>query len=88
MSISTSIVIFGASGDLTRRKLIPALFNLYRKGRMPENFQIVGFSGTPYEAEAFRAHLREGVEQLAQYSFTKKEWDAFAPCLFYVSGNI
>jgi glucose-6-phosphate 1-dehydrogenase len=88
VSISTSIVIFGASGDLTRRKLIPALFNLFRKGRMLENFQIVGFSGTPYDGDAFRTHLREGVTQLAQYTFSKKEWDAFAPHLFYVSGNI
>ena len=44
----TTVVIFGASGDLTRRKLIPALFNLYRKGRLPANTRIVGFARRPW----------------------------------------
>ena len=47
MTESTLIVIFGASGDLTRRKLIPALYNLYLKKRMPANFTIVGVSRSP-----------------------------------------
>ncbi len=47
-SLSTTIVIFGASGDLTERKLIPALFSLYRKNRLPENLHIVGNSRTTY----------------------------------------
>ncbi len=45
---STSIVIFGATGDLTQRKLLPALFNLRCKGHLPSNTNILGFSRTPY----------------------------------------
>ncbi len=42
--MNKTIVIFGATGDLTHRKLIPALYNLYRKGRLTEGFRIVGFA--------------------------------------------
>lgn len=47
MSKPTTIIIFGASGDLAQRKLIPALFSLYRKNRLPADFRIVGFASTP-----------------------------------------
>ena len=63
--LPTSIVIFGASGDLTQRKLIPSLFNLCRKDRLPDKFRIVGHSKTPFTDEQFRAHLAEGVKELA-----------------------
>ena len=43
MNPTTTLVIFGASGDLTRRKLIPALFELHRKGRLPQGFRLLGF---------------------------------------------
>ena len=46
MSETNAIVIFGASGDLTRRKLMPSLYDLFRKGRLPENWRIVGVSRT------------------------------------------
>ncbi len=84
---STSIVIFGASGDLTRRKLIPALFHLYLKGHLPESFRIVGFSGTPYGHAAYRAHLLEGIKQFAGYKFKDADWERFAASVFYISGN-
>jgi glucose-6-phosphate 1-dehydrogenase len=87
MTPSTSIVIFGASGDLTRRKLVPAFFHLFLKGRLPETFRIVGFSGTPYTHTAYRAHLLKGVEIFATFSFKKGEWQRFAACIFYISGN-
>src|SRR5215216_672970 len=57
--LPTSIVIFGASGDLTQRKLIPSLFNLYCKGRLPKTFRIVGYGGTAFTEDKFRAHLKE-----------------------------
>ena len=83
----TSIVIFGASGDLTQRKLIPSLFNLFRKGRLPKQFQIVGYGGTAFTEEQFRAHLAEGLKQFASFKYTDEEWNNFAARLFYQQGR-
>jgi glucose-6-phosphate 1-dehydrogenase len=85
--LPTSIVIFGASGDLTQRKLVPSLFNLFRKGRMPKQFRIVGHSKTPFSDEKFQSHLADGVKQFASYKYTQDEWNNFAPQLFYQAGS-
>jgi glucose-6-phosphate 1-dehydrogenase len=85
--LPTTIIIFGASGDLTRRKLIPSLFNLFRKRRTPKKLQIVGFGGTEFSDEQFRAHLNQGAKEHAGYSFTEEEWNIFAPNLSYLSGK-
>ena len=71
-SNSTSIVIFGASGDLTARKLVPALFNQYRKGRLPKNFHIVGTARSEIRHEQFRDKMRRGVEELANFESPEK----------------
>jgi glucose-6-phosphate 1-dehydrogenase len=78
-----SIIIIGASGDLTQRKLIPALFHLYLKGRLPRHFNIIGLSRTPYPHDQFRAHLREGLTS----NGSPQEWEAFAEHISYVAGN-
>jgi glucose-6-phosphate 1-dehydrogenase len=83
----TTIVIFGASGDLTQRKLIPSLFNLFRKRRTPKKFQIVGFGGTEFSDDQFREHLHAGMKEYAGYEFTDEEWNIFAPNLYYMSGK-
>lgn len=83
----TSIVIFGASGDLTQRKLIPSLFNLFRKRRTPKRLQIVGFGGTDFTDEGFRAHLLEGLKKFASFQYKEEEWSIFAPNLHYVCGK-
>jgi glucose-6-phosphate 1-dehydrogenase len=85
--IPTSIIIFGASGDLTRRKLIPSFFNLFRKRKTPKDFHIIGFGGTDFSDEAFRTHLRQGLDQFASYEFSEEEWSLFAPRLSYVQGG-
>lgn len=82
-----TIVIFGASGDLTQRKLVPSLFNLYRKGRMPKQFRIVGYGNTEFSHDQFCAHLEEGVKQFASFEFKKEEWDSFVPNLDYLQGR-
>ena len=87
-SIPTSIIIFGASGDLTRRKLIPSLFNLYLKERLPKKFRVFGYSGTSYSDQEFRSRLQSGVDEFATYEFDKSDWDSFAQQLTYQSGNI
>jgi glucose-6-phosphate 1-dehydrogenase len=83
----TTLIIFGASGDLTQRKLIPSLFNLFRKRRTPKNIRIVGFGGTAFTDEQFREHLHKGLLDFASYSFTDEEWNIFAPNLFYFTGK-
>ena len=85
--LPTSIVIFGASGDLTQRKLLPSLFNLYRKGRMPKQFRIIGYGNTAFSDDQFRTHLEEGVKQFASFEFKAEEWANFAPNLSYLQGR-
>ena len=85
--IPTSIIIFGASGDLTQRKLIPSFFNLFLKRKTPKNFYIVGYGWTPFTDKQFREHLRHGLDKYASYKFTEEEWSLFAPCLHYHQGK-
>ncbi|MDT8304381.1 MAG: glucose-6-phosphate dehydrogenase [Anaerolineae bacterium] len=82
-----TVVIFGASGDLTQRKLIPALFNLYCKDRLPAEFNIVGFAHTGFSDEAFREHLQEGMQQFAAENYEAAAWASFARRLWYVPGS-
>lgn len=88
MADSTTIVIVGGSGDLNRRKLTPALFNLHRKDRLPKPLRIVGSSGTPYDHAAFRELLRKGLDEFATFKFTEKEWQEFSKCIYYLPGHV
>lgn len=88
MSDTTTIIIFGASGDLTRRKLIPALLNLYCKGRLPEGCQIVGVSRTPYSDEEFRTQLEESMKILAPDKYNAEDWAEFSQNVKYFPGNL
>src|SRR3989454_12040870 len=73
-----AMVIFGATGDLTRRKLVPALYNLARAGHLPAEFAVVGFARSAGEDAAFRQELREGVEEFSRTGFDAETWVAFA----------
>jgi glucose-6-phosphate 1-dehydrogenase len=84
----TTIIIFGASGDLTRRKLVPALYNLYRKNRLPADTRIVGFARRPYDDDDFRARMREGVAQFSGIPIDPLVWERFAANLSYVRGDL
>lgn len=86
-NLPISIVIFGASGDLTERKLIPSLFNLFLKERMPKQFRIVGYGNTAFTDEQFRTHLEEGMKEFASYKYSEKEWNDFASNLAYQQGR-
>jgi glucose-6-phosphate 1-dehydrogenase len=83
----TSIVIFGASGDLTQRKLIPGLYNLFAKGRLPETFRIVGVSRSEFSHDDFRGKMREATEKFAGSNFNAETWDKFAPCIYYLPAD-
>lgn len=83
-----TIVIFGASGDLTWRKLIPSLFSNYLKKCLPRCPNIVGLARTRYTDEEFRLHLRSGVEQFSQSPFEPAKWEKFAEKLHYINGDL
>ncbi len=80
-----SIVIFGASGDLTQRKLLPAFYALFCNRLLPEAFVIVGAARSPYTDDAFREHIREGVERFGRIKPSQcNGWDQFAAHLHYI----
>ncbi len=87
-NLPTTIVIFGASGDLTQRKLVPALYSQFCKDRLPEAFHIVGNSRTEYSDEEFRERLREGVEEYASQGFDDDAWQKFSQSIHYVPGSL
>lgn len=86
-SSTTTIIIFGASGDLTEHKLIPALFNLYAKGSLPDNLHIVGLARTPFTHEEFREHLRGYAAEQIGDRFDTAKWKSFAQRLWYQARN-
>ena len=82
-----AIVIFGASGDLTRRKLLPAFYHLYLEGLLPERFAIVGYARTEFTDDEFRAHALASVREFGKHVPEGQVWTDFAGHLRYVSGE-
>jgi glucose-6-phosphate 1-dehydrogenase len=82
-----TIVIVGATGDLTARKLVPALFALAGKGRLPDDAQIVGVARSHMSDEDFSAKMRDAVRSAAGIEWNEKRWAEFAQRLFYVAGD-
>jgi glucose-6-phosphate 1-dehydrogenase len=80
-----AIVIFGASGDLTRRKLFPALYSLAFRRLLPESFGVVGAARTDWSTEDFVARMEEGVRKFGRDEFRQDVWDALAAGVRYVS---
>ncbi len=80
-------VIFGATGDLTRRKLMPALYNLAACGFLPPKFAAVGCARRAWSEDEFRAHMRDGVKEFSRSGISDAVWDAVAPVLAYSSGD-
>ena len=88
MSASDLIVVFGASGDLTARKLVPALYDDFRKQQLPPATQLVGVSRTPMGDEEFRAHLLTAARETLGRDFDPAGWARFAACLHYCPGDV
>jgi glucose-6-phosphate 1-dehydrogenase len=83
-----TVVVFGASGDLARRKLFPALYDLAYEGQLPERFAIVGSGGSRLDGAEFHARARGGVEAFARHRLDDGRWQAFARELSYVSAPL
>ncbi|MGK7930761.1 MAG: glucose-6-phosphate dehydrogenase [Microcystaceae cyanobacterium] len=82
------LVIFGASGDLTQRKLVPAIYNLKRERRLPPEITIVGVARRDWSDDYFREQMRQGVEEFSNGIGNEETWKDFAEGLYYCSGNM
>ena len=85
---STSIVIFGASGDLTSRKLVPALYSLELKKRLPEGLRILGSARRDHSDETFRGLMKDAVREHDGDGFDAATWESFERRLYYLAGNV
>jgi glucose-6-phosphate 1-dehydrogenase len=83
-----TLVVFGASGDLAHRKLLPALYDQACDGLLPERYAIVGSGGSRLDDAGFRERAREGIDQFARHRLDDSRWQAFARGLSYVSAPL
>src|SRR5579872_2881458 len=81
------MVMFGAGGDLTKRKLMPAIYNLAKGKLLPEHFAIVGISIEQYSDDQFRQRMTEDVREFYGGEFDTSVWDWFVKRLYYLSGD-
>ncbi len=85
----TVIIIFGGNGDLTKRKIIPALYNLFVEKRLPEKFAIIGTSRTKFTDKQYRDSLLEGINEFSRTGTAKKEdWSQFSSNISYQAADI
>lgn len=80
-----SIVIFGASGDLTARKLIPALYHLFKEKQMPPSFRVVGFARREKTDESWRTELRAALDQFSRTKPWTKRSGTTSPKIFSIA---
>src|SRR3954462_7153286 len=78
-----TIVIFGATGDLTHRKLIPALYNIAADGELPPELAVVGMARRPKTDDEFRAELGEAAKKFSRQTVNDEVWNNFARSVFY-----
>jgi glucose-6-phosphate 1-dehydrogenase len=82
------LVVFGASGDLTRRKIFPALYALALRDLLPESFAVLGVARTQLDDDEFRGRMEEAVREFARDEFRQDVWDELAGGTFYVSTDV
>ncbi len=83
--VPCTLVIFGASGDLTQRKLVPALFDLYRRHQLPASFNLVGISRSKLKDEEFRNRLKDFLKE-AEPGLSDALFDSFSQNFHYLAG--
>lgn len=82
------IIIFGATGDLTQRKLLPAFFHLFQKQILPEHFFIVGFSRREYSHDDFKEFLKDAIKKYdTKHDFDQTAWEKFCGKIYYQEGQ-
>src|SRR5436190_2287344 len=81
------MVIFGAAGDLTKRKLIPALYNLKKADLLSDNFAVIGVARAEMNDQEFRQRLRDDMNQFATEKIESESWDWLAQRLHYLAGD-
>ena len=82
-----TIVIFGASGDLTRRKVMPAIFDLFRADLMPSQFAVVGYARSPMTDAAFAAKMKAAAKEASPETFKEADWRRFEKHIGYTAGD-
>jgi glucose-6-phosphate 1-dehydrogenase len=82
-----ALVLFGASGDLARKKVLPALYNLSVEGYLPERYAVIGFAKSDWDDDVFRAHARSAVEGSSRTGIDEEAFSAFAERLSFVAGG-
>jgi glucose-6-phosphate 1-dehydrogenase len=83
------VVIFGASGDLTKRKLLPALYRLVQERLLPAEFAIIGLARTEMSTDEFRARMKEAIVEFSEAKSVDEEvWNSFAQGLYYLTADI
>lgn len=83
-----TFVIFGASGDLTSRKLIPALYRLFQRKRLPPDTRILGYSRSKFTDDQWRTQLNESTKKFIDGDFDEPSWNEFAKTIYYLPGDI
>src|SRR5438045_6113932 len=78
-----AVVIFGATGDLTHRKLVPALYNIAADGELPPGLAVVGFARRPKSDDDFRSDMVEATKKYSRQTVRDDLWDAFSKSVFY-----
>lgn len=81
------MIIMGATGDLTRRKLLPALYHLSRIGALPEDFQIFAFARRDYDSAGFAEEVKVAVAEHYRHELDEETWQAFAQHINYIQGS-
>lgn len=80
---ATNIIIFGATGDLAKRKLFPAFYNLFLDGRLPEQFNIIALGRSEYQDENFRNYVKTHLEEFSRNKVTPEDWSQFESHITY-----
>src|SRR5437868_5297386 len=83
----TAMTIFGATGDLAHRKLLPALYNLAHEGALPERFELIGVARSEYTDEAFREEARSSIERFSRTKPNPDVLDGLISSIRYIPGS-
>jgi len=84
----TSLVIFGGTGDLAARKLLPAVYNLRRGGLLPEKFDVIGIGRREGDNERFRTHAHDSIAEFSRSGLDDDTWKTLEPNLEFLRGDL